>query len=170
MPVSYTHLGQLYFENVRVPASYRVDSTAFYNRKVMSFYGAICLGLAEKSLEMTIEYLKGREKYGVSLWEGHESIRNEIAAFELRIRNFRHAVYSHMNNLNEDIIYPYDAYALKVEGGKLAEEVSSACIVFFGGAGVIRETGIERYYRDAKTLHMACGSNKGCLLYTSRCV
>lgn len=40
------------------------------------------------------------------------------------------------------------------------EKVASECMLLMGGTGVIHETGIERYYRGAKALQIACFSDK----------
>lgn len=53
-----------------------------------------------------------------------------------------------------------DDFALKIEGAKLLEHVAGECMILAGGAGMIYETGIERYYRDVKLSEVGCGSNK----------
>lgn len=50
------------------------------------------------------------------------------------------------------------ALMLKVKGAKAAEYVCSEAIQLLGGLGVVKETGIERFYRDVKTYQIAGGS------------
>ena len=65
-----------------------------------------------------------------------------------------------MLNLNNGDVDITESVSLKIEGEKLLEEVASECMSLMGGAGLIYETGIERYYRDVKMTAHACCSNK----------
>ena len=65
-----------------------------------------------------------------------------------------------LSNRNAGIHDSIEAGALKAASGPLLEKVAGECMMLMGGTGVIRETGIERYYRDAKALEIACFSDK----------
>jgi alkylation response protein AidB-like acyl-CoA dehydrogenase len=41
---------------------------------------------------------------------------------------------------------------MKIRGSEIAEEICREAIQILGGVGVIRETGLERFWRDAKVL------------------
>lgn len=49
---------------------------------------------------------------------------------------------------------------MKSEGEELLREVASQCVEFHGGMGTVYETGIERFYRDAKMGALGCGSSR----------
>lgn len=162
-----SHTGQLYFDNCRVPKENIVGE---FNKGLavvlaglspeFAAYGPMNLGAMEACYEKTVNYLKNRIQCGVSLWDAHESIRHEMARIWVKISNYRHAVYGVLEERNQGENIIPQAIALKVAGEELLREIASQCIEFHGGMGTVYETGIERYYRDAKMGGLGCGSNK----------
>ncbi|MBQ9156400.1 MAG: acyl-CoA/acyl-ACP dehydrogenase [Eubacterium sp.] len=155
--------GSVYFNNCRVPDSCRMPNPMallMLFGPELSGYAAIALGGAEAMIEKTADYLKNRIQMGHSLWEMHQATRHDLAKLKMDIYNFRNAVYGHMANRNAGIHDTLEAGALKAATGPLLEKVASECMMLMGGTGVIHETGIERYYRDAKALEIACFSDK----------
>jgi alkylation response protein AidB-like acyl-CoA dehydrogenase len=41
---------------------------------------------------------------------------------------------------------------MKIQGATMAMDVASQAIQIFGGLGVVKETGVERFWRDAKVM------------------
>lgn len=162
-----SHTGQIYFDNCRVPAENLIGE---FNHGFLpvqlalapeySAYGPMNLGSMEACYEKTVNYLKNRIQNGVSLWDAHEVIRNEMARIWVKITNYRYAVYGVLEDRNHGAEISTQAIALKVEGEELLREIASQCIEFHGGMGTVYETGIERFYRDAKMGGLGCGSNK----------
>lgn len=153
--------GTVYFNDVVVSEADRLTtSNIFTVEEFCGGYGVMELGAAEAALEKTIAYLKQREQFGASIWDAHESARADVAKLYGKISNFRNALYGHFANLTNGLRDPKEAISLKLEGAKLLEEVARECIILFGGAGVIYETGIERSYRDAVISSVACASDK----------
>ena len=126
----------------------------------LSGYASLTLGACEKMIEQTAAYLKNRIQMGRSLWDAHQSARHDLAKLKMEVLNFRNAVYGHMANRNAGIHDSIEAGALKAASGPLMEKVAGECMMLMGGTGVIHETGIEMYYRDAKALEIACFSDK----------
>lgn len=158
--------GCLYFNDVRVSeADHMKIGMVFVPEEHGGSYAALSLGAAETVIEKTVSYLKQRIQYGVSLWDSHESMRNDIAKLVAKVSNFRNATYGHMANMTNGVRISSEALALKIEGAKLLEEVTSECMTLMGGVGIVYETGIERFYRDNKTSELGCVSNKTALSY-----
>lgn len=162
-----SHTGQLYLEDVRIPKENIIGEVGTIWPKFVAAlcptyvtYGAMNLGGMEAVYDKTVNYLKNRIQCGVSLWDAHESIRTEMTRLWCKIDNYRSAVYSALENETRGVDVTAQAVALKVEGADLLEYVASQCIEFQGGMGTIYETGIERFYRDAKMGALGCGSNK----------
>ena len=162
-----SHTGQVYFDNCRVPKENIIGGfnkgwtpVQFGLAPEYSAYGPMNLGAMEACYEKTKAYLKNRIQNGVSLWKAHEVIRNEMARLWVKINNYRYAVYGTLEDRNHGENVSAQAIALKVEGEALLREVASQCIEFHGGMGTVYETGIERFYRDAKMGGLGCGSNK----------
>lgn len=156
--------GQVYFDHVRVPAENDLGHVkdAFNHRMYHAYagYAAAMLGSMEGVLAQTVNYLKQRKEADTSLWNAHEVVRYEAAQLWAKIAIFRNAVFSAMESLNQGKDIVNLAIALKAEGEHLMEHVCSECMTLCGGVGLIRETGIERFYRDAKLNAIACGSVK----------
>ncbi|MCR5449787.1 MAG: acyl-CoA dehydrogenase family protein [Solobacterium sp.] len=158
-----SNTGSVYFDNIRVPES---DRLPFPMALLMGFgpelsgYAAIALGGAEAMIAKTADYLKNRIQMGVSLWDAHESARHDLAKLQMEVYNYRNSLYGHLANRNCGIHDMLEAGALKASAGPLLEKVAGECMMLMGGTGVIRETGIEQYWRDAKALEIACFSDK----------
>lgn len=155
--------GSVYFENIRVPESDRMPNPMGLLMGFgpeLSGYAAIALGGAEAMIAKTADYLKNRIQMGTSLWDAHESARHDLARLQMEVYNYRNSVYGHMANRNCGIHDSLEAGALKASAGPLLEKVAGECMMLMGGTGVIRETGIEQYWRDAKALEIACFSDK----------
>lgn len=155
--------GSVYFENCRVPESYRMPNPMGLLMGFgpeLSGYAAIALGGCEAMIAKTADYLKNRIQMGTSLWDAHESARHDLAKLQMDVYNYRNALYGHMANRNCGIHDTLEAGALKASAGPLLQKVASECMLLMGGTGVIHETGIEQYYRDAKALEIACFSDK----------
>ncbi len=155
--------GSVYFDNIRVPESDRMPypmALLMLFGPELSGYGAIALGGCEAMIAKTADYLKKRVQMGRSLWDSYQAARHDLAKLQLEVLNFRNALYGHLMNRNCGIHDSIEAGAIKSACGPLLEKVSSECMLLMGGTGVIHETGIEQYYRDAKALQIACFSDK----------
>jgi butyryl-CoA dehydrogenase len=125
----------------------------------LGFYGALALGAAEAVYAKTRAYLAGRIQGGKSLWNAHQVVRNQMSEMWMQIEQLRCAVYGYAETRMRGMEVTGLAIALKIEGTKLAKAVCDKCMTLHGGLGTVRETGIERYYRDVKMADVACGSN-----------
>lgn len=162
-----SHTGQVYFNNIRVPKENVIGpwglGFALSNVALLpefSAYGPMNLGAMEACYSKTKAYLKNRVQCGVSLWDAHESIRLDMTRMWAKIENYRQAVYGVLEMRNRGVDVSLHAIALKAEGEELLREVASQCVEFHGGMGTVYETGIERFYRDAKMGALGCGSNR----------
>lgn len=165
---------QVYFDNVRVPLNHQIGplnecAPILVTKTILGYclYGAFTLGSAEGVWEKTRQFLSQRVQGGKSLWDTHQVIRNDMAKLWMKIECFRGAVYQILadRNCGEDTLLR--GIALKEEGSKLMEHVAGECMRLHGGTGIVFETGIERYYRDAQMCHVGCGSTKTLTDYLS---
>lgn len=155
--------GSVYFDNCRVPDAWRMPNPMallMLFGPELSGYAAVALGGAERIIAQTADYLKNRIQMGRSLWDTHQAARHDLAKLKMEVLNFRNSVYGHLANRNAGIHDSIEAGALKAASGPLLEKVAGECMLLMGGTGVIHETGIEVYYRDAKPLEIACFSDK----------
>ncbi len=158
--------GQTYFKNCKVPKENLLGprDTVFpiiYRNLEDEFimFGACCLGSAVGVYEKTLKYTKERIQCGKSLFDTHQSIRQKLAKMYTDIETFRGMMYMTLAMKDQGIDTFKQSFMCKLKGATLMEEVASQCIVLHGGVGTVNETGIERYFRDAKMCFLAGGSN-----------
>lgn len=157
--------GSVYFNNLRVADEDRIEDpmARYAHGEMIGFYSALDLGAAEALVKKTKSLLKNRLINGVSLWDAHETMHNEIGKLEAKINSYRNTTYGFLMDCNtcvEDPETPIEGYSAKVVGDELLTEVANRCMMLVGGIGVIHETGLEMYLRDAMTLKHACGSDE----------
>ncbi|WP_148267810.1 acyl-CoA dehydrogenase [Clostridium sp. SY8519] len=98
-----SHTGTVYFENVKVSDADRTLAPLFVvgANFMGALYAACDLGGAEKCIELTAAFLKGRiQEGGLSVWDAHESIRNKVAELEVKVRVLKMAVYSFLQDFS----------------------------------------------------------------------
>ena len=161
-----TNTGQTYFSNCRVPADALIGKVDECIPVLMErfnpglgLYGALNLGAAAAVYDKTRAFLSERKQAGVSLWDAHQVVRNQMSEMWMQIELFRQALYGYAEMQNRGMEVTGLAIALKVEGTKLAKSVCDKCITLHGGLGTVQETDVERYFRDVKMFDLTCGSN-----------
>lgn len=172
-----SHTGQLYFNNVHVPKENLIGPLNLgYNLEggnlleEITAYGPWDLGAMEHLWQATKNYLQNRMQGSASIWDAHESARDEMADLWCQINNFRNTVYSVLNDRNHGESVVPQAIGLKVKGQQLLEHVASKCVELQGGIGTTDEAGIERFYRDAKMAAVGCGSDEVLLSMLSQMI
>jgi alkylation response protein AidB-like acyl-CoA dehydrogenase len=158
--------GEIFFDDVRVPADYMVLGPEIYpfaSEVVLSManggMGSIFSGLAQAALDLAIAYAKERVQGGVVIFD-HQSVRGRL--FEMfrkveaaRALSRRVSLYNALNNPPK-LEY---AIASKVTATSTAFEVASAALQIFGGNGLSREYPVEKLLRDARASMIEDGCN-----------
>jgi acyl-CoA dehydrogenase len=119
----------------------------FQNERLIA--AAIYAGEASKAIEITLEYVRGRQAFGAALWE-KQVIRQRLAMLSAQVEALRQFVYhtSWLDSQGQDCVK--EVAMAKAWGGELVNEVVYACQQFHGGFGYMREAAIERMVRDAR--------------------
>jgi acyl-CoA dehydrogenase len=157
---------ELIFDNVRIPAGNLLgeENKGFYS--VMKNFqterialGAMAVGHCTRALEMTIAYVRQRKAFGATLWE-QQTIRQRISMLDAKTRAARQFMYhcAWAVTQNRDIVQ--EVSMLKALTGELVNEVLLTCQQFHGGMGFMRETAIERLWRDARVLGIGGGATE----------
>ena len=149
--------------------------------------GAMAVGHCTRALELTLDYVRQRQAFGATLWD-KQTIRHRIAMLDAKTRAARQFMYhcawraagqpqgtpapsggSDPRTAGErggqsfltqghDIVQ--EVSMLKALTGELVNEVLQTCQQFHGGMGFIRETPIERLWRDARVLGIGGGATE----------
>ena len=157
---------ELIFDNVRIPAGNLLgeEGKGFYS--VMKNFqterialAAMAVGHCTQALQMTLDYVRQRQDFGATLWE-KQTIRQRIAMLDAKTRAARQFMYHCAWAVTQDRDIVQEVSMLKALTGELVNEVLLTCQQFHGGMGFIRETAIERLWRDARVLGIGGGATE----------
>ncbi len=157
---------ELVFDNVRIPASNLLgeEHKGFYS--VMKNFqterialGAMAVGHCTRALEITLDYVKQRQAFGGTLWD-QQTIRQRLSMLDAKTRAARQFMYHCAWSATEGHDIVQEVSMLKALTGELVNEVVQTCQQFHGGMGFIRETAIERLWRDARVLAIGGGATE----------
>ena len=157
---------ELVFDGCRVPAAnlLGVENEGFralmrnFQRERLAL-AAMALGNAASSLALALEHVQTREAFGSVLWQ-RESIRQKLALLDARTQALRAFAYhcAWLDAQRRDCVR--EISQLKALAGELANAVAYACQQCHGGIGYIRESAIERLWRDARILSIGGGATE----------
>src|SRR6476620_517889 len=157
---------ELVLDNVRLPAANLLgeEGKGFYS--VMKNFqterialAAMAVGHCQRALQLTLDYVRQRQAFGGPLWN-QQVIRQRLAMLDAKTQAARQFMYhcAWRVTLGHDIVQ--DVSMLKALTGELVNEVVQTCQQFHGGMGYMRETPIERLWRDASILAIGGGATE----------
>ena len=157
---------ELVFDGVRIPAGNLLgeEGKGFY--AVMKNFqterialGAMAGGHCQRALQLTLDHVRQRQAFGGPLWE-QQTIRQRLAMLDAKTRAARQFMYHCAWRVAQGHDVVQDVSMLKALTGELVNEVVQTCQQFHGGMGYIRETAIERLWRDARILAIGGGATE----------
>jgi len=157
---------ELIFEDCRIPASNLLgrENEGFFsvvknfqNERLMC--GAMALGHANQAIRLTLEYVRQRQAFGKPLWD-KQTIRQRLAMLSAKTGALRSYTYHCAWLMSQERDCVKEISGLKALAGELVNEVVYTCQQFHGGMGYIRETAIERLWRDARILAIGGGATE----------
>jgi alkylation response protein AidB-like acyl-CoA dehydrogenase len=156
----------LAFQDVRVPASAVLGEVGkgFYHimwelqgERLIGAAGAVAA--AQHCFDRTLAYALQRRAFGRQI--GHfQVIRHKFAEMATKLESARQMVYTtawrHANGE-----YPVREISMaKLHATRIAVEVADECIQIHGGAGYMKEYGIERVWRDLRLNRIGAGTDE----------
>lgn len=121
---------------------------------------ALMLGLMERSLELSVAYLKDRKAFGVPIGS-FQALQHRAAEMLLRVESSRSAVYRAAWAFDHDPgSAPLLAATAKAYCGDSARTVCGETIQIFGGVGYTWEYDPHVYWKRVKTLEQFYGSTR----------
>jgi acyl-CoA dehydrogenase len=157
---------ELIFDNVRIPAGNLLgeEGKGFYS--VMKNFqterialGAMAVGHCQQALKLTLDYVRQRQAFGGPLWD-QQTIRHRLSMLDAKTRAARQFMYHCAWRVTQGHDIVQDVSMLKALTGELVNEVVQTCQQFHGGMGYMRETPIERLWRDARVLAIGGGATE----------
>jgi len=157
---------ELVLDNVRLPADALLgeQDKGFYS--VMKNFqterialAAMAVGHCTQALALTLAHVRDRQAFGGPLFD-KQVIRQRIAMLDAKVRAARSFMYHCAWRVTRKHDVVQEVSMLKALTGELVNEVVSACQQFHGGMGYMRETAIERLWRDARILAIGGGATE----------
>lgn len=157
---------QIFFDEVRVPASNRIGEEGrgfIYQMEQFQeerlYVVARSLGILQDALDTTIEYTRDRQAFGKAV------IDNQFVAFRIaEMQTEVEALRALLHTATAKYVAGEDVTTLasmaKYKMGRLAEWIPGECLRFWGGQGFMHENRISRTYRDMKVGAIGGGSNE----------
>jgi acyl-CoA dehydrogenase len=157
---------ELVFDNVRIPAANLLgqEHKGFYS--VMKNFqterialGAMAVGHCQQALKLTLDHVRQRQAFGGTLWD-QQTIRQRLSMLDAKTRAARQFMYHCAWSVKQGHDIVQEVSMLKALTGELVNEVVQTCQQFHGGMGFIRETAVERLWRDARVLAIGGGATE----------
>ena len=157
---------ELVLDNVRLPeqALLGEENKGFYS--VMQNFqterialGAMAIGHCMQALRVTIDHVRERRAFGATLFD-KQVVRQRLAMLDAKVRAARSFTYHCAWRVTQQHDVVQEVSMLKALTGELVNEVVSGCQQFHGGMGYMRDTVIERLWRDARVLAIGGGATE----------
>jgi len=157
--------GEIFFDDVRIPAQYMVVGSEAYSgivEMVLStanaYMGTTFVGVARAALEHALAYARERVQGGVSIFE-HQNVKGKLFRMFSQVEAARSlARRVILYNTTQPPLVQY-SIASKTFCTQTAFDVSSLALQIFGGNGLSREYPIEKLLRDARASMIEDGCN-----------
>jgi acyl-CoA dehydrogenase len=156
----------LSFDDLRVPVSNLVgpENAGFF--AIMTNFGserlylaAQCVAIAELAYRETVAYAKAREAFGKPL-TGHQVIRHKLADMASRIAGARALTGELAVRMTRGEAVPGLAAMTKNVATDACSFVCDEAVQIHGAYGYMRETLVERLYRDARLYPIGGGTRE----------
>jgi butyryl-CoA dehydrogenase/short/branched chain acyl-CoA dehydrogenase len=111
--------------------------------------GAQMLGLAEGAWGHAVKHAKERKQFGKPLAE-FQAMQFQLAEMAIEIEAAKLLVYNAARLKDTGRAFRKEAAMCKYFASQMAERVASLAVEVLGGAGFVKESPVEKLYRDAK--------------------
>jgi len=159
---------QIFFDNVRIPEENMIceEGRGFttcmrildMNRPTV---GAASVGVAQGALDLALQYAKDRKQFGRAIGQ-FQGLQFMLADMAIQTEAARALVYecARMVDAGDFSRLSEMASMAKCFASDTAMKVTTDAVQIFGGAGYMRDVGVERFMRDAKINQIFEGTNQ----------
>ncbi|MFA8438174.1 acyl-CoA dehydrogenase family protein [Pueribacillus sp. YX66] len=156
----------LFFDNVRVPhenilgevnGGYKLGLEWIGNARWI--VGARAVGMAERALQMAIDYSKERETFGKPIAD-RQAIQWMIADSAVEIEAAKWLVLNAAHTLDRGEDNRHLASMAKLYGANMGNRVIDRVLQIHGGMGYTKEFPFEKWYREARLWRIYDGTDE----------
>ena len=157
MGVRGTDHGHIVFDRAPVPVANRLGeegeglgvALAGFLAPSRIAVGMTCVGLAQRALELALEYAKRRETFGRKIAE-RQAIAFKLAEMATDVQAGRSLVMDAARLWEQDGGATSESAMAKLFASEMLQRVTDAALQVHGGSGYWSSSPIERVYRDAR--------------------
>lgn len=157
--------GEIFFDEVRIPAEYMVVGSDAYGAIVElvlatanAYMGTTFVGVARAAYEHALGYARERVQGGVPIFQ-HQNVKSKIFRMFSQVEAARSLARRVMIHNSTQLPLVQYSIASKTFCTQTAFEVASLALQVFGGNGLSREYPIEKLLRDARASMIEDGCN-----------
>jgi alkylation response protein AidB-like acyl-CoA dehydrogenase len=156
----------LAFQDVRVPADAVLGEVGkgFYHimwelqgERLIGAAG--CVAGAQLAFDKTLQYALERTAFGRQIGK-FQVTRHKFAEMATKIESARQMVYTTAWRFQNGEYPVREISMAKLHAARIAVEVADECIQIHGGAGYMKEYGIERVWRDMRLNRIGAGTDE----------
>ena len=156
----------LAFQDVRVPETAVLGQVGkgFYHimwelqgERLIGAAGSVAA--AQHCMERTLQYALERQAFGRQIGK-FQVIRHKFAEMATKIEAARQLVYMTAWRFNNGEYPVREISMAKLYSARIAVEVADECIQIHGGAGYMKEYGVERVWRDMRLNRIGAGTDE----------
>lgn len=157
---------EVIFDNVKVPASYRLGEEGTGFLTAMKVFdrsrpatAAGAVGVAQRALDEAIQYAKTRVTMGHPIWQ-HQAIGHMVADMAMEVEAARLLVWKAAWAVDSGQPNTTAAAFAKAYAADTAMRVTTNAVQVFGGYGYMAEYPVEKLMRDAKIFQIYEGTSQ----------
>lgn len=157
---------ELIFEECRVPHAnvlgpvgegFRLAQQHLTRDRI--FHGAKAVGMAERALELAIDYARDRVTFGAPIAE-RQAVQWMFAESAMEIHATRLMTYHAAWKLDQGLDVRQEASIVKAFGTEMLGRVTDRALQVFGAIGLSKDLPIERMFRDARSRRIGEGTSE----------
>ncbi len=154
------------FKNVKVPESNLLGEKGLGARNMLETLdggrlsiAAMGVGLAQGAFEYALEYANKRNQFGKPIGK-NQAIAFKISDMHIKIELAREYLYKACWLKDSKKPFTKEAAIAKLYSSEIARTVADNALQVFGGAGLFKDSPVERFYRDQRLLQIGEGTSE----------
>lgn len=157
---------ELIFDNCRVPGENVIGQVGQGFATAMKTLddgrltlSAASIGMAQRALDLSAEFAKQRVQFGKPIAK-QQAIQFMLADMATEIYAARSMLYDAAERSDRGENITKEASMIKLFASEMAGRVADAAVQIHGGMGWMRETIVERIYRDVRIMRIVEGTSE----------